>query len=216
MKPACHKYFPPCEKGLNVQRTMRGFTMLEMMIVVAIVIAVTAFGVMSVQPALKQSRVNNGYNTVLMAIRRAREASVAERRVYMVTFTAPRTVSITQVVTGNVIFSTTLPSDVQFDAEPGIPNTATTSPDGFGTGPASGAIDFDVNVGGGGTNTVYFYPDGSARDVNNIINNGVLYIARPGDLMSSRAITVWGLTGRIRGWRIYKNAAAGTYYWSQQ
>lgn len=197
-------------------RTMRGFSMLEICIVLAVSLIATAVGVMSVQPALKQSRLDNGYNTTLMTIRRAREASIAERRVYMVTFIAPRTVTITQVVTGNVIETLQLPSDIAFDAEPGIPNTVATTPDGFGVGQASGAIDFDVNVGAGGTNTVYFYPDGSARDVNNIINNGVLYIARPGDLLSSRAITVWGLTGRIRGFRIYQNAGAGTYYWSQQ
>jgi Tfp pilus assembly protein FimT len=197
-------------------RRSHGYSVLEMMMVVAIAIICATFGVMSLQPALKQNRVTNGYNTALMTLRRAREAAIAERRVYMVTFTAPRTVSITQTATGIVTFSTTLPTDIAFDAEPGIPNTAATTPDGFGLGPATGAIDFDVNVGTGGANTVYFYPDGSARDVNNIINNGVVYVARPGELTSSRAITVWGLTGRIRGWRIYQNASAGTYYWGQQ
>lgn len=207
--------FPPRQKGCMALRRVRGFSLLEMMIVVAITI-ITTFALMSVQPALKDSRLSNAYNVTLMAMRRAREAAIAERRVYMVTFTAPRTVSITQVITGTVTFSTTLPTDVAFDAEPGIPSTAATTPDGFGTGASSGAIDFDVNVGAGGTNTVYFYPDGSARDVNNNINNGVLYIARPGDIASSRAITLWGLTGRIRGWRIYQNAASGTYYWREQ
>lgn len=206
----------PQQKGFMAFRRVCGFSVLELMIVVAITIITTAFALISVQPALKDSRVSNGYNVTLMAIRRAREAAIAERRVYMVSFTAPGTVSITQVVTGTVTFNTTLPSDVTFDAEPGIPNTATTTPDGFGTGASSGAIDFDVNVGAGGANTIYFYPDGSARDVNNNINNGVLYIARPGDIRTSRAITVWGLTGRIRGWRIYQNASAGTYYWREQ
>lgn len=197
-------------------RESRGYSVLEMMMVVAIAIIAATFGVMTLQPALKQNRLTNGYNTALMTLRRAREAAIAERRVYMVTFTAPRTVSITQTATGIVTFSTTLPTDISFDAEPGIPNTATTTPDGFGAGAATGAIDFDVNVGAGGSNTVYFYPDGSARDINNNINNGVVYIARQGELLSSRAITVWGLTGRIRGWRLYQNTAAGTNYWSQQ
>lgn len=208
--------FFPQQKGFMALRRAHGFTVLEMMIVVAITIITTTFALMSLQPALKDTRVSNGYNVTLMAIRRAREAAIAERRVYMVAFTAPNTVSITQVVTGTVTFSTTLPSDVAFDAEPGIPNTATTTPDGFGTGPSSGAIDFDVNVGAGGANTIYFYPDGSARDAANNINNGVLYIARPGDIRTSRAITVWGLTGRIRGWRIYQNTSSGLYYWREQ
>ena len=30
-----------------------------------------------------------------------------------------------------------------------------------------------------------------------------MYLARTGDLLSSRAITLWGGTGRIHGWRLY-------------
>jgi len=43
----------------------------------------------------------------------------------------------------------------------------------------------------------------------------VLYLARPGNLYSSRAVTLWGITGRIRGWRLYQNGGAGAY-WRQQ
>src|SRR5262245_29631111 len=102
----------PQQKGFMGFRRARGFSVLELMIVVAITIITTAFALLSVQPTLKDSRVSNGYNVTLMAIRRAREAAIAERRVYMVTFIAPGTVSITQVVTGTVTFSTTLPTDV--------------------------------------------------------------------------------------------------------
>jgi hypothetical protein len=106
----------------------------------------------------------------------------------------------------------TLPDDIKFWIEPGVPNTATTTPDGFGT--AGHAIDFDVNVGAGGLSNVYFYPDGTAEDSANNLSNGVVYIARQGELTSSRAITVWGSTGRIRGWRLYKQG--GGYAWQEQ
>ena len=33
--------------------------------------------------------------------------------------------------------------------------------------------------------------------------------------MSSRAITLWGATGRIHGWRFY-NATGGGYQWVRQ
>jgi hypothetical protein len=62
---------------------------------------------------------------------------------------------------------------------------------------------------------IYFQPDGSAQDANSNINNGVVYIARPGDLASSRAITLWGATGRLRGWRLYITGT-GTKAWRQQ
>jgi hypothetical protein len=60
---------------------------------------------------------------------------------------------------------------------------------------------------------IYFLPDGSGQDLNGNINNGVLYIARAGDLYSSHAITFWGATGRIRGWRLFQNGA--NPYWRQ-
>ena len=41
---------------------------------------------MSLQPALKDTRVTNAYNATLMTMRRAREQAIAERRVYLVTF----------------------------------------------------------------------------------------------------------------------------------
>jgi hypothetical protein len=56
---------------------------------------------------------------------------------------------------------------------------------------------------------ISFYPDGSAHDLAGNLNNGVVYIARPGDLYSSRAITLTGATGRIRGWRL----AGGAKNW---
>ena len=77
-----------------------------------------------------------------------------------------------------------------------------------------------VTVKVGGKNQIYFCPDGSAQDsaggvgqCSGNMNNGVVYIARPAELMSSRAITIWGATGRIRGWRIYNN---GGVAWQRQ
>jgi Tfp pilus assembly protein FimT len=192
------------------QRGSRGVSLLEMMIVLAVAMVAGGIAFMNIQPALRQARVNNAFNTTLMALRRAREAAIAERRIYFVTLTAPRTVTITQGATGTVILTATLPQDISFTTLAGIPAAG---PDGFGTG--ANAIDFDIGVAGGQGNPIYFYPDGSAHDVNGNTNNGVLYIARPGELMSSRAISLFGASGRLKGWRLYTNAG-GTKYWGQQ
>ncbi len=190
--------------------------MLEMMAVIGISMIAAAVTFISLQPVMKQQHVTNAYNTTLMTLRQARDAAVAQRMNYLVQFnSATSTISISPVTSlpGMLNVSYTLPQDVQFRIEPGVPSTAATTPDGFGT--AAHAIDFDVNVGAGGLQNVYFYPDGSAQDAANNISNGVIYLARPGDLMSSRAITVWGATGRLRGWRLYQNGAAGVQ-WQQQ
>lgn len=198
-------------------RRMRGFSLIEMMIVVTVLLIACAVGTMTLQPALKQGRVTNAYNFALGALRQAREDAVGDRRVYMVTFsnaTIPNTITITQSDTGVVTATYKLPTDVTFGVQVGYPvsqTTAPTTPDGFGTGGV--AIDFDQGVAGGVANAIYFYPDGSAQDALNNINNGVIYVGRQGDLYSSRAITVWGATGRLRGWRLYKNGA--TNYWRQ-
>lgn len=76
---------------------------------------------------------------------------------------------------------------MQFLVIPGIPTSATSTPDGFGSG--NNAIDFDLGNGGGGTQ-VYFEPDGRALDAGNRLNNGVVYIAQPGDLL------IWRGTAR--------------------
>lgn len=194
---------------------MRGFSLIEMMGVIGIILIVSAFAVMKLQPDLQETRVTNAYNTTLMAMRQARDISVAQRQTYYVTFThnaaPPDTITLTQGGTGTVIDTYQLPLDLAFTVVTGIPTGAGQTPDGFGNGGT--AIAFDQGVSGGAANVVYFYPDGSAQDVNGNINNGVIYIARPGFLYTSRAITLWGATGRLRGWRVYSNN--GSTYWRQ-
>lgn len=193
---------------------MRGFSLLEMMAVIAIGLIVSVMALVTLQPTLKYTRVTNAYNITLMAMRQARDTAVAQRQTYFVTFThntvPPDQITITQGATGNVISTFTIPNDVAFQIQVGLPGAGKT-PDNFGGGGL--AIDFDQGVAGGAKNAVYFYPDGTAEDVNGNLNNGVIYIARTNDLYSSHAITVWGATGRLRGWRLYNNANAA--YWRQ-
>jgi hypothetical protein len=155
-------------------------------------------------------------------LRQARDNAVAQRTSYRVQFvhtTTSNTITVSPTLTtfqgAQSAATYSLPTDVAFSAESGIPTSA--PPDGLGSGTA--AIDFGYKPQGtstGGATDLYFCPDGSAQDSANGAgqcggnwNSGVVYIARPGELMSSRAITVWGGTGRIRGWRLYGNSSGG-------
>jgi len=201
-----------------VSRKTRGFSLVELLIVIALILVVTAFSIMAIQPSLKQGHVTQAYNTTLMAMRQGRDTAVAQRQIYFVTFSnavQPNTITITQGSTGTVTNTYFLPTDVNFDAEPGIPTAQAgfpATPDGFGVGGT--AIDFDQNIAGGVKNVIYFYPDGSAEDAAGSVNNGVVYMAMPGFVNTSRAITLWGATGRLRGWHIYLSGVK--YYWRQQ
>ena|SRR5579859_1767687 len=197
-----------------LQRRMRGFSLLEMMVVISIGLVIAVMAVMTLQPTLKYTRVTNAYNISLMAMRQARDTAIAQRQIYYVTFThnalPPDTVTITRGATGQVVNTFSLPNDTAFQVQAGLPGGGAT-PDNFGAGGT--AIDFDQGVAGGTKNIVYFYPDGTSEDVNGNVNNGVLYIARTNDLFSTHAITLWGATGRLRGWRLYTNN--GVKYWRQ-
>jgi prepilin-type N-terminal cleavage/methylation domain-containing protein len=209
-------------------RKMRGFSLIEMITSVTIILIVTGAFVAALQPAIRYSRVNNAYNTTLAAIRQTRDYAVAQRQQYSVTFSnaaVPNTVQIIQAGNGNVVATYQLPSDLRFMVVAGFPTGAATVPDGFGNGAVP--IAFDQGVAGGNPSVIYFMPDGTGQDVNGNINNGVVYIARCtdtasspclpgstlGDIYTAHAITVWGATGRIRGWRLYYTG--GAPYWRQ-
>jgi prepilin-type N-terminal cleavage/methylation domain-containing protein len=201
-----------------------GFSLLEMMVVIAITMIVTAIGFISLQPMLKQAHVDSAYDTTLMALRRTRSRAITERKRYIVAFTAPGTITVSYwgvgvpVAPAPVVVQTlTLPLDVQFMVQAGMPNTPATVPDGFGNGGA--AIDFGQGLGLGSLNYVMFMPDGTSQDQSNPggngnLNNGVVYLGRTADLLSMRAITVFGSTGRIRGWRLFQ--PAGGAQWKEQ
>jgi len=182
-------------------------------IVVGIVLTATAAAFLNLIPSIKNSRSNAGMELVLGELRRAHERAVDERRIYRVTFTAANTIQVdigTVAIIGSTITASApafvpaqpdlpLPGQIQFAVVPGIPTNTLATPDGLGAGDK--AIDFDIGYGGGGTQ-IYFQPDGRALDAGNRLNNGVVYIADPNNLFSSRAVSLYGSTGRTKGWTL--------------
>ncbi|PYX82081.1 MAG: hypothetical protein DMG70_16355 [Acidobacteria bacterium] len=203
---------------MNHQNRSGGFSLVELMAVMGIMMIVSAFFLLNGTTIQASSRVESAYKTVLEEVRQARQAAVDERRVYRITFQAPRTIITELLPRGNGACAynpavpkriETLPFDIQFRAEPGIPTSPGQTPDSLGTG--GNAIDFDIGFGGGATQ-IYFQPDGSAQDNLCRVNNGLVYMARTGQLTSSRAVSLLGTTGRIKGWQLQVNAN-GTKQW---
>ena len=175
------------------------------MITLAIGFVMAGVTILALMPLFKQNKVNAAYDTTVSVLRSYRSQSITQNKRYIVTFTAPGTITVqywgvgVPVSPAPVTVATyTLPTDIQFAVQAGFPPAA---PDGLGSGGT--AIDFDQGMGAGSQNYVMFMPDGSSQDTLGNYNSGIVYLCRPGDLYSSRAISVFGTTGRIRGWRLY-------------
>jgi prepilin-type N-terminal cleavage/methylation domain-containing protein len=198
-----------------ISRKNRGFSLLEMLITIAICMIVAGITFIALMPLFRQSHVDAAYDTTLSVIRSYRNLSITQSKRYIVTFAPPGTITVQYFGVGVpvspppvTVATYTLPDDIQFAVQAGFPAAA---PDSFGSGGT--AIDFDQGIGPGGQNYIMFMPDGSSQDLLGNFNSGVLYLTRPGDLYSSRAISVFGTTGRVRGWRLYSQ---GGNTWVQQ
>ena len=205
-------------------RPQRGFSMIELLVVVTIILILVGVALVTMVPTVQNSRANAGMELVLGEMRRAHERAIDERRIYRMTFVAPNQIqlevgqvaNVASTITGTTPAfvqaqqTLTLPDGIRFICVGGIPTGATTVPDGLGSG--ANAIDFDLANGGGGTQ-IYFQPDGRALDGANRMNDGVVYIAQPGNLYSSRAVTLFGSTGRSKGWTL--GTLGGAAGWTQ-
>jgi Tfp pilus assembly protein FimT len=202
------------------RRNAEGFSLLEMAIVLAISLTVMVISVVSLVPTLQTEQVTNSYNLTLSAMRFARDNAISQRTAYQVTFTQTTTPIVTTItVTPTTAFTgdqTTTTYQYPVGVQWGIPPTGTAAPDGFGTG--ANAVDFGYTMSSsaGGQTTLYFCPDGSAQTNSacsgqGYWDGGVVYLYRPGNNLSFRAVSLFGMTGRIHGWRLYPNGS--NYQW---
>ena len=203
----------------------RGFSLLEMMIAISISLILAGITYMGLRAVLYQSHTNTAFETTMMALRNTRNLSITQSHEYYVNFNPggfpagtiqiqyqPPVVGAGAAPPLQQVITYSIPPDVSYAVQAGFPAA---SPDGFGAGAV--ALDFESTPGVVlNPATVVFMPDGSARDnQGNLLSSGIVYMTQLSEsVYSSRAITVWGATGRIRGWSL--NAVAGAPTWMQQ
>jgi len=205
-------------------KKQRGFSLLEMIITIAIGLTLAGITFIAMMPMFNRNHMELGYDTTLMVLRNTRHLAVTQSHQYYVNFNPAGfpagTIQVTYqppAVGGGAlppvqqVATYSLPKDISFGVMAGFPANA---PDSFGSGIT--AIDFGQGLGGGSLSYVSFMPDGSSRDSLGNYNSGVIYLARASDpnIYNSRSVTVWGATGRIKGWRVYQQG--GAPIWVQQ
>jgi prepilin-type N-terminal cleavage/methylation domain-containing protein len=173
----------------------RGFTLVELMLAIAIGMLVVGMAMGGVPGMVKTSRADGGLATAAGGLRAARELSVSSRRNVQVTF-GTNTVMATKVnycaspctPTTTLVRTTLLEGRAEFRLMTGVPDT----PDAFGMASATAF---------GSLLPAMFTTDGSFINSNGDVLNGTLFIGVPGDTLSARAITIFGPTGAMRLWR---------------
>ena len=183
--------------GSTKRHFQSGFSLIELMITLALIAIVCGFAVFQVMPALRSAHLDSAAALVQSQLRAARAKAIAERGEVIVTFSASGTIAITAPnITGFNPVTVALPSDVLFYVYPGLPRT----PENFL--PAGNVIDFDQAGAAGNPLKIRFEPNGSAIDDSGSLNNGAVYLAQSSNILTQRAVTLLGATARVRTWRI--------------
>jgi Tfp pilus assembly protein FimT len=159
--------------------------------VLVVSLTVLALGLGGFSTALNTIRGDASMNIVHWQLKMARETAINQRRSVEVQFTPPNFMSVIRqnIPAGTTVLSTAvLEHQTQFYVFPAMVDT----PDGFGN---ASAIDF------GAATAARFNSEGQLVDQTGAILNGTVFIGRPGAPMTARAITIFGPTSAIRGYR---------------
>lgn len=198
----------------RVNRVERGFSLLEMIVLVMVAFIVMAFAVMNTKSSTQNARANAAMDAVVTQLRQARELAIAKRRNVEVAFIQPNEIQLTILtLPGEVVPTPITPTylndnvggGLTYTLFPALPDT----PMNFGN---STAVDLQQPAGGAAW-TVMFTTSGAFvgtaqsaatlyQTTNNNPVNASIFLGVTGQSNTARAVTIFGATGRIH-----------SYYW---
>jgi Tfp pilus assembly protein FimT len=168
-----------------------GYTLAELVVSMAIMATVMGICIAWVPPMTEILQADADLQVLKGQVTLARERAANQRRSVEVQFIAP---NIVQIVRQDLPNGTTTLSRVVLEHSAvfmkfnGQPDT----PDGFGGTDA-------VNLGGAAR--AFFGADGTLTDLDGNPINATIFIGQPTRSRTSRALTIFGLTARVRGYR---------------
>jgi prepilin-type N-terminal cleavage/methylation domain-containing protein len=169
-----------------------GYSAIELLVVLGIGSVVSAMAVFEIGNARPAFKGDGAMRVVMSQMNTAREMAITQRRYMEVVFTNANEIQIVRHDAGvatTVLSTIPLEGGVHFELNSSV--TADT-PDRFGN---DSAVDF------GSATKVMFSTEGSLIDENGTTVNGTIYVALPNEPRSQRAVTIFGATGRVRGYK---------------
>jgi type II secretory pathway pseudopilin PulG len=195
-------------------RQARGFSLLEAVVVVAIMMMLAGLAVIQSFGSLQGYQANSAQDTIAGQLRVARQLAISQRRNVQIQFnstTTPYSVSYTVLPRpgsgdpAQPAVSAILTSQPMYMQESGVPDT----PMGFGTCSGSG-----ICIGGvaGGPAFMQFTSSGQFTDATGVTAlNGTIFLGIPNQVRTARAVTIMGATGRVRPYTY----VGGTSNWTE-
>ncbi len=198
------------------ERGERGFSTIELLVVVSIILIVCAISITQLAPNMQQARVDAEMREVLGTFRQAREYAITNRRYIKLSFPTTSTIQAQQMNTltpgagaANPIIKTlslTLSPPMVFNLA-GMPITPDAAPP---NGCATLAPCVFQCIANGPVGGMLFQSDGELLDGATYLPiNGTVFMGYPGLPSTARAVTILGTTGRVRGWK--SNGALAWY-----
>lgn len=182
---------------INARRSDSGFTLIEVLITATIVSALLAISAMVMPGMLTAAKADSGSAQLATLLKTAREQAVSERRNIEIRFVAPdRAEAWREEIDddGNQIGATLVQEvfigeRMELRRFGDLPDT----PDGFAAGADPVMFTGDAPW--------CFTSEGTLVDANGDVVNGTVFLGRPFEPTTARAITLFGPTALLREWQ---------------
>jgi prepilin-type N-terminal cleavage/methylation domain-containing protein len=180
-------------------RRDEGFSLLEILTVLAVIGITMAMAVMTTRTSLNAAKGDGAMHVLMATMRATRERAIADRRNIEIHFTGTNTIDIyrrevngtTETGVTTLLETVVLENGVTFTAPNSVGISADT-PDAFGNGSAlafNGALNY------------MFTSEGTFVDQSGEPLNATVFLGRASDPLSERAVTIFGPTALVHGYR---------------